>query len=269
MEKIFHKINSNSACSMYKSLIDDCISDMRDGTDTTYAVYKFYKEIKRLDKSVLYDRHVASSDALDFFFEGTRVPFVGKSKTYKKHFLRMVEKLCKYSLVYGFDCTGKVTIKIDECLDELDIRYTGEKICDRKESWLASYNIENLNEVPFSRLQSTYDEYKNKCFLLDHQVEFVLKSYFRDIKVSENYLNDLKNWKHQTVVFGKSDYPLFERDFMLLDKEVLKYFEDLMTKRVQKDLRKDDIKVKLFLDEENQINLIVSKRYFKQKKKNM
>lgn len=265
MEKLFHKINSNAAFSMYQSLIDECISNLRESTNT---IYKYYTEIKKIDKSVLVDRNLASSDALAFFFEDEKISFVGKSKTYKKCFLRMVERLCNYSLVYGFDCTGKVTVKIDENLDDLDIKYTGEKLCDRRQKWQAIDNIEMLNQIPLNRLQDTFDEYKNND-ALDSQIEFVLRSYLKDIRVSENYLKDLKNWKHQIVVFGKSDYHLFERDFMLLDKEVLKYFEDLMTKRVQKDLRRDDIKVKCFLDEEKQINLSISKRHFKQKKKNM
>ena len=264
MEKIFHKINSNAAVSMYQSLIDECISNSCESTNT---IYKYYNEMKKIDKGVLFDRNLASADALAFFFDGIDISFVDKSKTYKKRFLRMIQRLCNYSLVYGFDCTGKVTVKIDEKLDEVDIKYTGEKLCDRKQNWQAIDNIEMLNETPLSRLQDTFDEYKNNG-ALDNQVEFVLRSYLKDIKVSETYLNDLKNWKYQTIVFGKSDYPLFERDFMLLDKVVLRYFEDLMTKRVQKDLRRDDIKVKCFLDEENQMNLIVSKCYFKQKKKN-
>ena len=265
MEKIFHKINSNASVAMYQALIDECTLNVKESTN---AIYKYYTEIKKIDKSVLYDRNLASSDALAFFFDDVKISFMNKSKTYKKHFLRTIERLCNYSLVYGFDCTGKVTVKINENLDDLDIRYTGEKLCDRKQKWQAIDNIEMLNEIPLNRLQETFDEYKNND-ALDNQVEFVLRSYLKDIKVSENYLDDLKKWKYRTVIFGKSTYPLFERDFMLLDKEVLKYFEDLMTKRVQKDLKRDDIKVKLFLDEENQINLIISKRYFRQKKKNM
>jgi len=267
MKNFFKAVNENSLVNLNAHIIDDLL--FCDDVKCIDVFEKYLSQMSLVDKSLLNDDNLGKLEALEAFFGKSELPsFEGKSKMYKKSFLSMLKNLSQKEMLYELNGSERISFSIDADSHMLNVEYTNQKLCDRKDNSLAISNINDLKGISLNGLQDKYEEYKSKDIPLDSQVEFVLRSYLNTIKVSNSYKDSLENWKSNIIVYGKSEYYLFERDFLLLDDAVLNYFDYLMTMRVQTDLGRDDIVARVILDEEARVALLISKQYFKQKVKN-
>lgn len=268
MKQFFKTVNENSIVYLNTALINDFF--YCDDIKSMNTFERYLLQMSSVDKTLLNDRNLGALEALEVYFGKSELSsFEGKSKTYKKYFLNMLKGLCEKEMVSVLNGNEKINIVINKQSQLLDIEYTGEKLCDRKDNSLAISNIKGLSCDSLDEIRNKYEQYKLENISLDSQVEFVLRNYFNYLKASESYIKGLPNWKHDIISFGKSEYSLFEHDFLLLDKVVLDYFDYLMTLRVQADLERDDIKAKVILEADNQIALLILKKHSKQKNKNM
>ena len=266
MEELFKKLNDNSTIMMYSTIIDEVIKE--DKQNQMKAIQDFFLKMKMVDKNVLNDKNLGVLEALEFFFEDKKIDFSSKSKRYKKYFLKMLSTVYQHESLYEFNDNHPVLLTIDEETNDINLQYEDKKLCDRKNNSLAIANIHELQNISPDKLMDKYNQYKMGEIPCDLQVLFVLESYLKTIELSTTYLNDVQNWSKQIVVYGNvSSY--YVKQFYDLDKIVLDYFDELMTQRVQADLKRNDVVVHAFIDGDNQFSLLITKQHKKQKNKNM
>lgn len=266
MEKIFKKLNDNSTIMMYSSLIYEVIKE--DKQNQINAIYNFYSKMKTVDKSVLNDKNLGLLEALEFFFEDKNIDFSNKSKRYKKHFLAMLSIVYQHESIYEFNYNRPVLFTIDEETNCINIQYENKNLCERKENALTIANVCELRRTSLDNLMDKYQQYQMGKIPCDKQVLFVLECYLRGIEISKTYLDDIQNWSKQVIVYGNVP-PHFAEQFYNLDEIVVDYFNELMTQRIQSDLKRDDIVAHAFIDGDNQFSLLITKQHKKQKNKNM